>query len=280
MTGARLWRTVANYLRTPIGGACVVAAGVALALALLVVPAVDDGFRSQPAASQGTAPPAPTGVAVTPVPTIAKRAAVEPSVAPAVLMFRLATATPRIIVPPVPPATATPRPKVMPARPNATASPSRAKPTPTPAPAPKRNGADGANERSVAASKKPAVAAANPRDGSSGREEADDRGGRGNAGESKADRTRPGSARTASGETTRRSDRSADRDGGGDRTPATDRDRKPGDRDRGDRSESNDRSTARDSKANPKSGDDRRQPTPRAGANQDRAEPRTARQER
>ena len=94
MTGARLWRTVANYLRTPIGGACVVAAGVALALALLVLPAVDDGFRSQPAASQGTALPAPTGVAVTPVPTIAKRAAVKPSVAPAVLMFRLATANP------------------------------------------------------------------------------------------------------------------------------------------------------------------------------------------
>ncbi|MBA3642902.1 MAG: hypothetical protein H0W59_02395, partial [Chloroflexia bacterium] len=59
MTWARLWRTVATYLRTPIGGACVVAAGVALALALLVLPAVDDGFRSQPAASQGTALPAP-----------------------------------------------------------------------------------------------------------------------------------------------------------------------------------------------------------------------------
>ncbi|MDQ3467759.1 MAG: hypothetical protein M3411_05915, partial [Chloroflexota bacterium] len=193
MTGARLGRTAANYLRTPIGGACVVAAGVALALALLVVPAVDDGFRSQPAASQGTAPPAPTGVAVTPVPTIAKRAAVKPSVVPAVLMFRLATATPRVIVPPMPPATATPRPKVTPARLTATASLSRVKPTPTSAPATKRSAADGANERDGAASKKLAVATVNRRDGSSGREGPDDRGGGGNAGERKADRTRPGS---------------------------------------------------------------------------------------
>ncbi len=280
MTSARVVRAVAEYLRTPVGAACVAASGVAVALALLVLPAVDDGFRSQSASVPGTSLPAPTAVATTPVPTRAPQAvAADPSITPVVLLFRLATPTPRVLVPPPPAPTATPRPTVkrLPARltPRPTEVAQRAKPTATRAPTMQRNATDAAKERAAATDKKPAVAVADPREASSDREGPVDRGGRNDA--NTVDRTRSDADR-AVGDTTRRSDDSGNQDYD-DRKAATERDRKPGDRAKDDRS-GGDGSRPRDGKAKPKSGGDRRELAPRDGSNQNQAPPRTPRQER